>query len=112
MRLVLLAAGAAVLIGTAAPAYADPSGKDQAFLVALSQAGLSYLSPDRAIAAGKSVCDLADGGMSGEEIVKDLQERNPGFQGDGAAKFTAIAASAYCPEQLNPQGSSPKAGAA
>ncbi len=100
MRLVLLMAGAAVVIGTAAPAYADPTPKDQAFLTALSQAGLTYLNADRAITAGKQVCSLADNGMTGEEIVKNLQDRNPGFQGQGAAKFAAIAASAYCPEKL------------
>jgi Protein of unknown function (DUF732) len=100
MRLVLLMASAAVVIGTAAPAYADPDGKDQAFLTALSQAGLTYLSADRAITAGKQVCSLADGGMTGEEIVKNLQDKNPGFAGPGAAKFAAIAASAYCPEKL------------
>jgi len=32
--------------------------------------------------------------LTGEEIVKNLQDRNPGFQGPGAAKFAAIAASA------------------
>ncbi|ORW50776.1 hypothetical protein AWB90_05845 [Mycobacterium paraense] len=100
MRLVLLMASAAVVIGTAAPAYADPDAKDQAFLTALSQAGLTYLNADRAVTAGKQVCSLADGGMTGEEIVKNLQDRNPGFQGPGAAKFAAIAASAYCPEKL------------
>jgi hypothetical protein len=114
MRLVLLLASAAVVIGTAAPAYADIDGKDQAFLNALSQAGLTYLNADRAIAAAKDVCDLASGGMTGEEIVHNLQDRNPGFQGDGAAKFTAIAASAYCPDELTPenQGPAPKAGGA
>lgn len=100
MRLVLLTASAAVLIGTAAPAYADPTPKDQTFLNALSQAGLTYLNADRAITAGKQVCSLADNGLTGEEIVKNLQDRNPGFQGQGAAKFAAIAASAYCPEKL------------
>ncbi len=100
MRLVLLMASAAVVIGAAAPAYADPTAKDQAFLTALSQAGLVYMNADRAITAGKQVCSLADGGMTGEEIVKNLQDRNPGFQGPGAAKFAAIAASAYCPEKL------------
>lgn len=101
MRLVLLLASAAVVIATAAPAYADPpTAKDQAFLNALTQAGLTYLNPDRAITAGKQVCSLADGGMTGEEIVKNLQDKNPGFQGPGAAKFAAIAASAYCPEKL------------
>ena len=111
MRLVLLLASAAVAIGTAAPVYADPDGKDQTFLTALSQAGLTYLNADRAINAGKQVCSLADGGMTGEEIVKNLQDRNPGFQGPGAAKFAAIAASAYCPEKLTQpedQGPPPK----
>jgi hypothetical protein len=100
MRLVLLLASVATVIGTAAPAYADPDGKDQNFLSALSQAGLTFLNPDRAINAGKQVCSLADGGMTGAEIVQNLQDRNPGFAGPGAAKFAAIAASAYCPEKL------------
>jgi uncharacterized protein DUF732 len=100
MRLVLLLAGAAVAIGTAAPAYADPDAKDQSFLNALTQAGVTYVNADRAINVGKQVCSLADGGMTGKEIVKNLQDSNPGFQGPGAAKFAAIAASAYCPEKL------------
>jgi Protein of unknown function (DUF732) len=113
MRLVLLLAGAAVAIGTAAPAYADPTPKDQAFLNALTQAGLTYLNADRAITAGKQVCSSADDGLTGEEIVKNLQDRNPGFQGPGAAKFAAIAASAYCPEKLTQteEGEAPKSGA-
>jgi hypothetical protein len=114
MRLVLLLASVAAVIGTAAPAYADPDAKDQAFLNALTQAGVSYMNADRAINAGKQVCSLADGGMTGEEIVKNLQDRNPGFQGPGAAKFAAIAASAYCPEKLTQaedQGPPPKGGA-
>ena len=114
MRLALFLASAAVVIAAAAPAHADLDGKDQAFLTTLSQAGLTYLNPERAVAAAKDVCDLANGGMTGEEIVKNLQDRNPGFQGQGAAKFTAIAASAYCPEQLTSQeqGSAPKGGGA
>ncbi len=100
MKTALLLASAALVIGTAAPAHADITGTDQAFLNTLSQAGLTYLNPDRAISAAKSVCQLADSGMDGAEIVKDLQDRNPGFQGDGAAKFTALAAQAYCPGKL------------
>jgi len=107
MKKVLLLAGVAVAIGVSAPANADPTGNDQAFLNTLHQAGLIYMNPDRAIAAGKSVCQLADGGMDGAEIVKNLQEKNPGFQGDGAAKFTALAAQAYCPEKLTSGDESP-----
>ncbi|BBZ44176.1 hypothetical protein MPRM_14570 [Mycobacterium parmense] len=96
-------AGVTVAIGTAASAQADVDGKDQAFLTTLRQAGVTYMNPERAVAAGKSVCDLVDGGMTGAEIVKNLQEKNPGFEGDGAAKFAAIAAQAYCPQALTAQ---------
>jgi hypothetical protein len=104
MRLVLAVASVAAVIGTAVPANADIDDTDQAFLVALQQAGLTYQDPDRAIAVGKKVCDLVDGGMAGAEIVKHLQDYNPGFAGDGAAKFTAIAAEAYCPKSLSRAG--------
>lgn len=111
MRLLLLLASVTVAIGTAASAYADVDGKDQAFLTTLSQAGVTYLNADRAITAGRSVCDLVDSGMTGAEIVKNLQDRNPGFEGDGAARFAAIAAQAYCPQALATQdeGAAPKA---
>lgn len=108
MKKVLLLAGVAVAIGAAAPAHADITSKDQAFLNSLTQAGLVYMSPERAIAAAKSVCELADNGMDGAEIVKNLQDKNPGFQGDGAAKFTALAAQAYCPQKLTSGEESPE----
>jgi uncharacterized protein DUF732 len=100
MRLVLAVASVAAVIGAAAPANADADDTDRAFLVTLQQAGLTYQDPDRAVAVGKKVCDLVDGGMAGAEIVKNLQDYNPGFAGNGAAKFTAIAAEAYCPNAL------------
>ncbi len=112
MKTALLLAGAALMIGTATPAHADVTARDEAFLNTLSQAGLVYMSPDRAITAAKSVCTLADNGLDGTEIVQELQKRNPGFQGDGAAKFTALAAQAYCPEKLTAgdQAPAPKSG--
>jgi hypothetical protein len=112
MRLVLALACVAAVIGAAAPASADIDGNDQVFLAALQAAGLTYQDPDHAITAGKAVCNLVDGGMPGVEIVKNLQELNPAFEGDGAAKFTAIAASAYCPKTISGvnQGPAPKSG--
>jgi len=101
MRLVLALACVAAVIGTAPPARADIDGNDQVFLAALTAAGLTYQDPEHAITAGKAVCNLVDGGMPGVEIVKNLQELNPAFEGDGAAKFTAIAASAYCPKTIS-----------
>ena len=100
MRLALLLAAAAVVIGTAAPASADADNKDKAFLTSLDQAGLTFMNPDRAVSAGKTVCDLEKSGMTGADIVQNLQDRNPGFHGDGAAKFAALAAQSYCPEAL------------
>jgi hypothetical protein len=110
MRRLPMVLSIAALIALAAPANADVDGNDQAFLIALRQAGVTYQDPGRAIAVGHTVCRLVDEGMTGADLVKHLQEYNPGFEGDGAAKFTAIAASAYCPKTLTPegQGSTPK----
>jgi len=98
MKRLLMLTSVAAMIGMAAPAYADPSGNDADFLKHLSNAGLSYGDPDKAVSVAKSVCDLADKGTSGADIVDDLKKENPSFTGDGASKFTAIAASDYCPK--------------
>jgi Protein of unknown function (DUF732) len=106
MRRLLMLLSVAAVIAMAAPAHADDTdpGNDQSFLAALKQAGLTYQDPDRAVAAGKKVCDLVGGGMTGVDIVKNLEQANPGFAGNGAAKFTAIAAEAYCPSELTRMG--------
>jgi hypothetical protein len=107
MRLLPILTSAAVIIGMAAPAHADSDGNDDgAFLAALTQAGISYQSPDRAVAAGKKVCDLASGGKTQLEILRDVRDLNPGFTLDGAAKFAEAAANAYCPDQLGTEGDS------
>ena len=100
MRRLPMLLSVVTMVTVAAPALAHADGNDQSFLVALQQAGLSYQDPDRAVSAGKQVCDLVSGGMTGVDIVKNLEQYNPGFAGDGAAKFTAIAAEAYCPNAL------------
>lgn len=99
MKPVLAVGGLAVMIGLAVPAHAD-ANQDQALLVSLGAAGITYRDPESAIAAGKSVCDLAGQGKSGVELVKILQAGNPGLSQVNAAKFTAIAAGVYCPAQL------------
>lgn len=42
-------------------------------------------------------CALIDQGNSQAGVVKSVSSSNPGFSRD-AAKFTMIAASAYCPQ--------------
>lgn len=101
MRILACMVAAAVAIGVAAPAHAD-ANQDQAFLVSLGAAGLTYKDPQSAIAAGKTVCDMANEGKTGVEVVKVLQDANPSLSQMNAARFTAISAGVYCPAQLPP----------
>ncbi len=36
----------------------------------------------------------------GDDADKDVEDRNPGLREENAAKFAAIAATAYCPSAL------------
>ncbi|MGB6206686.1 DUF732 domain-containing protein [Mycobacterium sp.] len=106
MRRLLILTSVAAMVGAAAPAYADP--KDDDFLSQLRAAGLTYQDPAAAIAVAKDVCALVDKGTPDTEIVNNLQLRNPGFTGHGAAEFTTIAAGEYCPKYLTGEGRPPK----
>jgi Protein of unknown function (DUF732) len=106
MRLLLALVGASAIIGLAAPAHADPQppppdGDDAGFLGALHQAGISYASPDAAIASGKAVCTCLNNGESGLELVHDVKIRNPGMDMEIASNFAMISAKFYCPHQLS-----------
>ena len=105
MRLLLAILGASAVIGFAAPAYADPpaaqDGDDGGFLAALHQAGISYSSPDAAVASGRAVCTCLNDGESGLELVHDVKTHNPGFDMESASNFAMIAAKFYCPHQLS-----------
>ncbi|GBE67107.1 hypothetical protein MFM001_35690 [Mycobacterium sp. MFM001] len=110
MRLLPVLAAVAAMVGLAAPAHADPSGVDAQFIAALNKAGITYASADQAVEAGKTACQLLDQGQSDVEVVKRVTDLNPGFTISGAAKFTAIAASAYCPQYVNGGGGNPDGG--
>ncbi|OSC24970.1 hypothetical protein B8W69_20400 [Mycobacterium vulneris] len=99
MRVLPFLASTVASIGMAMPAHADSD--DDAFLAALTKAGISYQNPDRAITAGQKVCDLANSGTSQLDIVRDIRDLNPGFTMVSAAKFAQAAASVYCPERLS-----------
>ncbi|MEB4210041.1 DUF732 domain-containing protein [Mycobacterium sp. 94-17] len=103
MRMPVVLAGCAVLIGAAAPAYADPvgaPGADASFIAALNQAGITYRDPAAAIEVARRACELMDAGSPQVDVIKSVSSSNPGFTVDGAAQFTMIAASAYCPQHL------------
>jgi hypothetical protein len=105
MRPLGVLASIAVTIGLAAPAQAEPSstdpGLDASFLAALDKAGITYRKGADAVGAAKTACGLMDQGQQEIDVIKHVTELNPGFTVSGAAKFTAIAASAYCPQYLN-----------
>jgi hypothetical protein len=114
MRLLLALAGAAITVGMAVPAFADPPppsvpdnpAADTTFLDSLNKAGMSYSNGSSAIAAGKMACDLMNSGTSEKDVVDKLSMLNPGLNSGGAMKFAALASSAYCPDYLN-QSSAP-----
>ncbi|SPM37360.1 hypothetical protein MRAB57_5207 [Mycobacterium rhizamassiliense] len=107
----------ATAIALAGPAHADPTTSatptpdpavDADFLAQLRQAGLNFQDPAAAISAAKTVCELVDSGEQDTNIVNNLQLRNPGFSGNGAARFTMIAANSYCPKYLTGEGRGPQ----
>ena len=105
MKRLLILLGVVVMIGLAAPAYADPSpepdGDDAGFVAALHQAGFSFASEGSAVAAGRAVCSCLNNGESGLELVHDVKSHNPGMDMEMASNFAMISAKFYCPHQLS-----------
>lgn len=102
MRFLVMLAGFAAVLGTVSPAQADPgnSGPDASFLAALTKAGITFQDPTVAVAVAQRACALMDQGNPQAGVIKSVSSSNPGFTTDGAAKFTMIAASAYCPQHM------------
>jgi hypothetical protein len=102
MRFLGMLAGFVAVLGVAAPAHADPgnSATDASFLAALNKAGITYQDPALAVSVAKEACALMDQGNPEAGVIKSVSSSNPGFTGDGAAQFTMIAASAYCPQHM------------
>ncbi|OBG59390.1 MULTISPECIES: DUF732 domain-containing protein [unclassified Mycobacterium] len=99
MRLVLTISGIAAVIALAAPAHADDT--DGAFLASLDQAGFTYNDPGQVIQAAHYVCSAASGGTAMPDIAKAMTSKAAALTEEKAEKFTAIAASAYCPDAIS-----------
>lgn len=100
MRRLLVVLGIAASLGSAIPAHADPN-VDASFVDALTKAGITFNDSRSAISAGKTACELMDQGKSQIDVVALVTQQNPAISTTSAAKFTAIAASAYCPQHLH-----------
>ncbi|APT11944.1 DUF732 domain-containing protein [Mycobacterium avium] len=99
MKLFLIVAGFAAVIGLAVPARADST--DDAFVASLDKAGIKYGDADKAAGAGKWVCTTLQGGKQMSDVVSTLQSKNSNLSDDHANTFAAIAVNAYCPDQAS-----------
>jgi len=100
-RFLVVSAGLAAAAATsAAPIRADMMGN--AFLVALTNAGVSYTQPASTMALGQSVCPmLVQPGGSFDSVASKMADSN-GMSHDKAGVFTLIAIATYCPAVLAP----------
>lgn len=94
----------ALLVGMAAavsaPIRADMLGN--AFLSALTNAGISYTQPSTTLALGQSVCPLLFApGNSFDSVVSKMADGS-GMPHDMAGKFTIVAIATYCPAVMAP----------
>ena len=99
MKVVLMISSVAAVVGLAVPAHADDT--DDAFLASLNSAGFTYNDPAQVIQAAHYVCTAAGGGTAMADIAKAMTSKASALTEDKAEKFTAIAASAYCPDAIS-----------
>jgi hypothetical protein len=108
MRRPLAMLGVAAALGVAPPVYADPGSTnpnlDASFLDSLTKAGITIISRAGAIKDGKAACGMMEQGQPELDVIQLVTRQNPGLDTTKAAKFTAIAASAYCPQYLQRAG--------
>jgi hypothetical protein len=99
MRRLVVVLGVASSLGIAIPAHADPN-VDASFVDALKKTGITFNDSQSAVNAGKTACGLMAQGKPELDVVQLVTQQNPGISTTSAAQFTAIAASAYCPQYL------------
>lgn len=86
---------AALAAALSAPIRADMLGN--AFLSALTNAGISYSQPTSTTAMGQSVCPmLFEPGGSFDAVTSSMAQRN-GMSYETAGRFTIVAIAIYCP---------------
>jgi Protein of unknown function (DUF732) len=100
-RFLVVSAGLAAAAATSAsPIHADMMGN--AFLVALTNAGVSYTQPASTMALGQSVCPmLVQPGGSFDSVASKMAASN-GMSHDAAGVFTLLAIATYCPAVMAP----------
>ncbi|MGV0848795.1 DUF732 domain-containing protein [Mycolicibacterium phlei] len=80
-------------------AHAQTDSLDDAFLAALTDAGMTFTNPVDMVKLGESVCPmLVEPGKSLAKIYTRVSDS--GIPPDLAAFFTGIAISTYCPQAI------------
>ncbi|UMB67788.1 DUF732 domain-containing protein [Mycobacterium paraterrae] len=104
MRFGLAMAAVAAALAFAPSVQASPTGSDPSvdasFLDALTKTDITIKSPTGAVKAAKAACGMMAQGRPQLDVVELVTRQNPGLDTTRAAQFTAIAASAYCPQFL------------
>ena len=100
LRFLALVVGLAAAAATwATPIRADMLGN--AFLSALTNAGVPYTQPASTTAAGQSVCPLLFQGDSFDSVVSEMVA-SKGMSHTTAGVFTILAIGTYCPALFAP----------
>jgi hypothetical protein len=85
------------------PAHADPA--DDAFLAAVTEAGVLMGDPGSAAALGQRVCPmLSEPGQTAADVASKVAEAG-GMSLGPATMFTGIAISMFCPAMMSSIGS-------
>lgn len=99
MALALTTGMIATAAATAVPAHADPA--EDAFLAAVSEAGVVMGDPGSAVALGQQVCPmLAEPGQTAADVSSTVAEAG-GMSLGPATMFTGIAISMFCPAMVS-----------
>jgi hypothetical protein len=99
MALVLSAGVLASGLAWAAPAQAEPS--DDAFLSALTNAGVGPADPANAVELGQQVCPmLSEPGQTAADVAATVADAG-GMSLGPATMFTGIAISLFCPAAVS-----------
>lgn len=99
MAFALSASVVAAGLGSAVPAQADPT--DDAFLSALTNAGVGTADPTNAATLGQQVCPmLAQPGQTAADVAAKVADAG-GMSLGPATMFTGIAISLFCPTAVS-----------
>ncbi|MCT7662023.1 DUF732 domain-containing protein [Mycobacterium deserti] len=91
---------------TVAPAQADPANPvDDAFLNAVTEAGVVMGDPSSAVSLGQQVCPmLSEPGQTAADVAAKVADTG-GMSLGPATMFTGIAVSMFCPTVMSSIGS-------